>query len=292
MTNSPDYKLKFTFVLKIRFTVDRLARLLSIGFSMPSNSLIIFLSASFLFAMSECFMYSKSCRYKAPSTQLMGQDHNLGLLSDFSLISSLVPGPVKLWPGRSSSPGNFDNGSLMQAVCVFKRTGEITSFLHFDKFCLIRLAFRAFSFQHSSTMGSGYVSSIFGLRYLPTLHAITVIMLHLCRSTSDSQMTGICDMHLYSFLCIRIDFRPGICLSIADTARLLDMVVGPPEGSWMDCWLHLGKLLQQISKTRGTSVSIAWQTDWHFEDFWIGRDSVRWDWWFWRICFCQKHSES
>ena len=188
----------------------------------------------------------------------MGCDHDLRLLLEFSLISSLVPGPVKLWPGRWSFPGNFDRGSLMCTIHAF------IELVKSPPFCvLINVVLFDLHFQHFPT-GSGYISSI--SRHLPMLHTITIIVLHLHRRPTAKWLAFTICIAI-SFLRIRIDFRPGICLSKAGTTHLLDPVVGPPEGSWMDCWLHLGKLPQQISKTRGSSVSIARQTDWLVRSF-------------------------
>ena len=146
LSSLTDYIPKFTFVFKIRFTIDRSTRSLIISFLISSNSLIIFLSASFLFATSECFAYAKSCRYEALSMRLMGLDHDLGVLSEFSLISSLVPGPVNMWPGMWSSPENFAQGSLMRFVTVFSELVKSPPFCFLINFVLFDLHFEHFPF--------------------------------------------------------------------------------------------------------------------------------------------------
>jgi len=141
-----DYKPKFTFVFKIRFTIARFARSLSVGFLILSNSLIILLSASFLFATSECFAYSKSCRYEALSTRLMGRDYYLGLIRIQSPIES------SSWPCKSVSwhvklPGNFAHASLMLAVRALNELVKSPPFCVLINFVLFDLHFEHFPFS-------------------------------------------------------------------------------------------------------------------------------------------------
>jgi len=76
--------------------------------------------------------------------RLMGHEHDLGLLSEFSLLSSLVPGPVKWWPGIWRSPRNFVHGSLMRAVRAFNKLVKSPPFCVLINFVLFYLHFQIF----------------------------------------------------------------------------------------------------------------------------------------------------
>jgi len=69
-------------------------------------------------------------------------DQSLGVPSGFNLLSNLVPGPVKLWPGRWSSNGRLLTALLNKplpdftnCVYVFPQTAQVTFNITRPFFC-------------------------------------------------------------------------------------------------------------------------------------------------------------